>query len=136
MATSGGGTKTQPKTGTGKGGANVSLVHLAQELEASGSTGESIAAEEKIRAVLAAAASAMHHTSQAKFVKIRKSGKWYLLGLDAAREARRQRKLLDQAAQYLDHASDCLAAVKLRDQQILDRARQAAGKPSAYDPTK
>lgn len=129
-------TTKKPATKGGTSGAAANLVHLAQQLEASGSTGESIAAEQKLRAVLSAAAQALHHASQAKYLKVKKSGKWFMLGLDQAHEARRQRKLLDTAAQMLDHACDAVSAVLLRDQQILDKARQAQGKPSAYDPTK
>jgi hypothetical protein len=125
---------TQPRGGSGgsgRRGGDTNLAHLFQSLEAAMKTSESLTAEQKIRAVLDAAAQSCHHASQAKYKKILKTGNRWLLGMDRKLEARRQRKLLDAAAQYLDHASDAIAAVILRDQQILDAAKKP--KPQEYD---
>jgi hypothetical protein len=99
---------TQPTRGGGGGGrrgGDTNLAHLFQSLEAAMKTSESLTAEQKIRAVLDAAAQSCHHASQAKYKKILKTGNRWLFGMDRKLEARRQRKLLDAAAQYLDHAA-------------------------------
>lgn len=112
------------------------LIQMIREIEASMSTGETIAAGDRVREALNKSSDAMYAAADAMYIKIKKTGRWpiVLRGFDKEWAARKQRKLYYEAAAALREATRAIRAVVTQQEEILAANNAKAG--TDYDATK